>query len=91
MLIMNGKLNNDSRPNQYRFISGNMDFFKLNLFGDEIMIDRIYEIITGKYIQKSHFELNKFQYDIIRNYAERHNMSIESVLNIQKNNIREIK
>lgn len=48
------------------------------------MIDEIYEFLTGNYIQKSHFQLTKFQYDLTRNYAERHNTNIDEVLNIQK-------
>lgn len=50
------------------------------------MIDKLYEILTGNYIQKSHFELNKFNYDLTREYAERHGMTIDQVLDIQKVN-----
>lgn len=47
------------------------------------ILNQLFEFFTGNYIQDSHFELNKFTYDLTREYAERHNMTIDQVLSIQ--------
>jgi hypothetical protein len=47
------------------------------------MLNRLYEYLTGNYVQTSHHNMPYQMYCMIREFAERHHTTIDQVLAIQ--------